>query len=320
VLVRGIGPDGSIVATDSITLTVRQVARRVAIEPLRALVSSSDSVPIRPIARDARGFTIADATIAANAVGVTLNGIWAGPTAIPGIAAATQGTITPVLTGVALPSNNPQAPQVAPSIDVAAITTLKTDTAVAGTTQRVSTVAVLDSNAAAAVGKSILIRAQGNRPDVVTVDASGNATIDWTPPDVAGRYTLTAVRQAASLVTLSDSAGRIIVRRSVVVTPDVSSALTSTVSITAQTVAVNGTLTLTITLKDRFGNLVTSALGNEFTLAAQAGGGTFAAPTCSGGVCTVVYTAPAAAGTDTISVKVFGVDIQNSPIPITITP
>jgi hypothetical protein len=298
---------------------VRQVARRVAIEPLRALVSSSDSIPIRPIARDARGFTIADATIAANPGGVTLNGIWAGPTAIAGAAAI--GTITPVLVGVALPSNNPQAPQVAPAVDVASITILKTDTVVAGSTERISTVTVFDSNAAVAVGSTILVQGPGVRPNSVITDANGNATVDWIPPDLVGRYTLTAVRQVPTLATLSDSAGRIVIRRSVVVTPDVSSALTSSVSITALTVAVNQTLTLTIVLRDRFGNVITAPVGNEFTLAATVGGGTFGAVTCGvNGVCTVVYTAPAAAGTDTISVQILGVDILNSPIQVTITP
>src|SRR5439155_15042194 len=43
VTVQAIAADGSVVAVDSIGETVRQVARRVAVEPLRALVTAPDS-------------------------------------------------------------------------------------------------------------------------------------------------------------------------------------------------------------------------------------------------------------------------------------
>ena len=51
------------IGRDTIADTVRQVARRVQVEPLRALVSVVDSIPFRALARDARGAIIADATI-----------------------------------------------------------------------------------------------------------------------------------------------------------------------------------------------------------------------------------------------------------------
>src|SRR5262249_52382122 len=64
VYVLGIAPDNiTLAARDSITVVVRQVARRVAVEPLRMVLTSNDSFPIRQVARDARGAPIADATI-----------------------------------------------------------------------------------------------------------------------------------------------------------------------------------------------------------------------------------------------------------------
>ena len=88
------GMTGSLVlAVDSVTEVVRQVARHVAVEPLRATISAIDSIPVRNVARDARGAVIADATITSVATNIALHGIWAGPTAISG--ASSSGTITP---------------------------------------------------------------------------------------------------------------------------------------------------------------------------------------------------------------------------------
>ena len=108
VLVLGIASDGSTVAIDSITETVRQVARRANVEPLRAVETGPDSIPIKPVARDARGAAIADATVIATPAGIPLNGIWAGPS---NVTAATAGSITPTVIGLSLPENNPLAPQ-----------------------------------------------------------------------------------------------------------------------------------------------------------------------------------------------------------------
>jgi hypothetical protein len=106
VAVLGIASDGSTVAIDSITETVRQVARRVNVEPMRAIETAADSIPIKPVARDARGAAIADATIVLTAVGTPVNNIngvnWAGPSVLTTF---TGGTITPTLIGVALPEN-----------------------------------------------------------------------------------------------------------------------------------------------------------------------------------------------------------------------
>ena len=86
------------------------MARRVNVEPLAAIETAADSIPVKPVARDARGAAILDATIAIGAVGTPvnlINGInWAGPTVLTNF---TGGSITPTLSGVALPESNPLA-------------------------------------------------------------------------------------------------------------------------------------------------------------------------------------------------------------------
>jgi hypothetical protein len=324
VSVFALAPDGiSIIGVDSVTVGVRQVARRVQVEPLRSLMTVLDSIPIKPLARDARGAEIADATVTVAPSGTTLtSGIWAGPN--PTAAASTQATITPTLTGVALPVNNPLAPQVSVVVDPATLTLAVLDTVKAGTTLKVVSTAVLDSNAVAVVGSWVRFRASsGVTPDSVQVGANGLATVSWFPPNIIGRYTLTGLRgKATPLATLADSAGRIVIRRSVEVIASDPDPMTSTfaVSVSPATMAINTTATVTITLKDSFGNLVKAATTSMFTLTMTAGA--FSAIACGSntGICTATYTAPAAAGPAQIAAKILGVDIFGSPINLTITP
>jgi hypothetical protein len=320
VQVQGIMPDGfNIAAVDSFTVVVRQVARRVAVEPLRGQLTNIDSIPIRPVARDARGAPIADATILAESSDLNVHGIWVGPTTLPAGGTSIQGTILPSLSGVAVPQNNPGAPQIPVSVDPAIITVVKVDTLTAGATSRSITLAVLDSNAIPAVGQWVRLSAtDGSVADSVQVAADGQVTIAWTPPDLAGTYTLTAVRSAPVLFTRSDSAGRIIVKKTVVVIADVPASANSNVTMNATTLAVNTTATITINVRDRFGNLVRTATAADFAVTNSAGGGTITGMTCSLGTCTATYTAPAVPGTDVLSVKIGGVDILGSPITITI--
>jgi hypothetical protein len=317
--VFALAPDGiSILGVDSVTETVRQVARRVAVDPLRALVTFIDSIPIKPVARDARGAEIADATVTAAVTGSAItNGIWLGPN--PFTTSGTQATITPSLTGIALPSSNPLAPQVPVVTDQAVITLGALDTVKAGTTTRTVGTTVFDSNAVAAIGSWVRFRASaGATPDSVQVDGNGFATVTWVPPNLAGPYTLTGIRgKQTPMTTVADSAGRIVIRRSVVVIANDPDAATSTVSVSASTVASNGTATVTIVVKDHFGNTVKTATPADFALTTSRGA--FSALACVQGVCTATYTAPATAGADNITVKILGVDIVFSPIVLTIT-
>jgi hypothetical protein len=178
---------------------------------------------------------------------------------------------------------------------------------------------VFDSNAVAAIGSWVRFRASaGATPDSVQVDGNGFATVTWVPPNLAGPYTLTGIRgKQTPMTTVADSAGRIVIRRSVVVIANDPDAATSTVSVSASTIASNGTATVTIVVKDHFGNTVKTATPADFALTTSRGA--FSALACVQGVCTATYTAPATAGADNITVKILGVDIVFSPIVLTIT-
>ncbi len=319
VAVEAIAPDGStIIGKDTITETIRQVARRLNVEPLRALMTVIDSIAISPVARDARGAIIADATVGISAAGVNVHGPWAGPNAAnsPG----GQGTITPTLVGVAVPDSNPLAPQVSVIVNPAAITIPKLDSVKAGATGRVYSTTVLDSNAAPAVGNWVRFSVSGGAtPDSVQVDGNGVATVTWTPPNVANAYTLTGTRSSSNPTIPVTSTGRVVIKRSVVVVASDPAASQSTIAVTGgvTSIAASGTTTVTIVVKDQFGNVVTTATPASFTLTATRG--TFGAVTCTLGTCTVTYTAPATAGADSISAKILGAEILLSPITLTIT-
>jgi hypothetical protein len=314
--VLGIGPDLSVVAIDSITETVRQVARRVAVEPLRAVITSGDSIPILPVARDARGAPIPDATINVLPSGIPLNGIWAGPATV---IAPVLATITPSLTGVALPQANPLAPQVAVSVDVAQVTIFPLVPVIAGATQVAVSVVMLDSLAQPAFNSTMSFGSPSTpAPGPVQADGSGTVNLIWTPRDTAGTYTLTGVRAVPTLNTLADSAGKIAVRQTVTVLADVPSSLKSFVSMSAVSIGMGLTAVVTVRVNDKFGNPVKTATPASFAITSGAGGGTFSGAACTLGICTVTYTAPAAPGPDSVSVKILGLDILLSPIALTI--
>ena len=130
-------PDGfSVVAVDSVTETVRQVARHLGVEPLRVVLTANDSVSLKPVARDARGAAIPDATITLTvAAGIPITG-QLGRARLRG-RSNENGVDHPGPHRRALPDSNPPAPQV--PVDrrcCPVVTLLKPDTVVAGTTQR----------------------------------------------------------------------------------------------------------------------------------------------------------------------------------------
>jgi hypothetical protein len=320
VIVQGVAPDGStIVATDSLTQIVRQVARYANVEALRALMSATDSIPMKAVARDARGAVIADATVSVfSSVGVPFNAPWAGPNLILNV--SVSGVLTPAITGIALPDSNPLAPQVPVVINVANLTVPKADTVKAGHTQIGIPITVFDSTGLPALGAPVAFGSSfGPVPATVVTDINGQAVAVWTPPDSAAYYTLTGVRPATPLATLADSTGRIVVRRSVQVIAGDPDPTKSTVEVTSTSVVnTTGTTTVTVKVRDIFGNIVKTATPADFI--ATPTRGTFLAPfSCALGVCTATYQAPATAGADSISVQIGGIDIQFSPLTITIT-
>jgi hypothetical protein len=318
VFVQGVAPDGStIVATDSVVEIVRQVARYANVEALRALMSATDSIPMKPVARDARGAVIADATVTvATALNVPFTAPWAGPNVV--VNASVVGVLTPAVTGLTLPDSNPLAPQVPVVINAASLVVPKADTVKAGHTQIGIPVTVFDSTGLPAVGAPVAFGASfGPVPATVVTDINGQAVAVWTPPDSAAYYTLTGVRPATPLATLADSTGRIVVRRSIQVIASDPDTAKSTVEITATSIAANGSATVTVKVRDAFNNIVKTAAPTDFTVTVTRG--TIGAFSCSSGVCTATYTAPATAGADGISVQIGGFDIHFSPLTLTIT-
>src|SRR5205085_5344211 len=151
VIVRALAPDGStVVATDTITEVVRQVARRILIEPQRVTLSVVDSIPYASRARDARGAIISDATTGAIPVGTAINGGRIGPNA-PNTPTS-LATVSPTLTGVALPDSNPLAPQVPVIVLASGVNLIGADTVKAGATGRLVSVTLLDSTGSPAIG------------------------------------------------------------------------------------------------------------------------------------------------------------------------
>jgi hypothetical protein len=293
---------------------VRQVARRVAVEPLRADMSAEDSIPFRAVARDARNIRIADATITISTTVITTHGIWAGPITVgPGGA---TGVITPALSGVARPEANPLAPQIATVIDESVIAIHANQTVVAGSAASALTVSgvAFDSTGKAAAGRTVFFAvSSGATPGNAAINSDGSFSQIWTLPTVADHYTLTGIFD-----TSTETQGRVVLRRSVTVTPDVPSETRTTVTISNATLAVNGTATLQVTVRDRFGNVVKTATPADFVASANAGGGTFSGAACTLGVCTVTYTAKATPGADVIRIQVQGVDVLGSPINVTV--
>jgi hypothetical protein len=316
VSVAAFGPDNKqIGAAETITMTVRQVARRVAVEPLRVDISTEDSIPFRSVARDARGFRIADASISLATVGINTHGIFAGPTIVgPG---GGVGSSTPSLTGVARPELNPLAPQIPVVVHDMQMNIRPSQSVVAGSAGATISLTgiALDSTGQPAVGRLIVFSVSGGAtPSNVQVNAAGGFTQTWTLPTIADHYTLTGVLPGSTL----DPFDHTVIRRSVTVSPDVPSETKTTVTITNTTLAVNATATLTVTVRDRFNNVVKTAVPGDFVTSANAGGGTFSGAGCNLGVCTVTYTAKATPGADVIRVRIGGVDVLGSPINIVV--
>jgi hypothetical protein len=139
----------------------------------------------------------------------------------------------------------------------------------------------------------------------------------WTPPNTAGRYTLTGARAAIAVLLAIPRAARHSTECHGV--RDVPSALQCRESNKRREHNRDGSQR---SRRGPVGNISKGAKGTDFTLTSAAGGGTFGVLTCSSGICTAIYTAPAAAGTDNITVTVTatGIQVLNSPVVMTISP
>ena len=100
-------------------------------------------------------------------------------------------------------------------------------------------------------------------------------------------------------------------RQSVRVFAAAPNAAQTTLAVSDSVRAVGQTATVTVTVKDAFGNPVLDATGASFAAAASAG--TLGAFSCASGVCTATYTAPATVATHTISATIGGTAVTGSP-------
>lgn len=143
---------------------------------------------------------------------------------------------------------------------------------------------------------------------LVQTGDDGGADIGFTLSTAVGRHRLIVTSGKGGLFT------RNIDVTAAVVSP---SASQSTLALSANSVAANGSLTAIVSVKDASGATLASATASSFT--ATATGGTLGYWTCSNGVCTATYTAPPSAGNATISATIGGTNISGSPATVTIT-
>ncbi|MFI5312430.1 MAG: hypothetical protein ACHQQ3_14425 [Gemmatimonadales bacterium] len=312
--VLAVRADGSTADVDSVTAVVRQVARRVAVEPFAAQITEVDSMLMNPNARDARGHVIADATLTVTPTLVDfVNG------RVIGVArgGAYLGSVLAALTGAADPANNPAAPQVPYTNDGASVSVTVADSAVADTSTRVFHLSVLSAPGVFAVGQWVRFFASGGVafPDSAQADASGQVIGNWAPPNTSQRWTFSAMLAGAPLpLTAADSTGRLLLRRSIFVKPATPLATLSTATVPSAVPHLT-IANITVTVRDAFGNVVTSALPAQVTFATTAPGGFVGAGTCVLGLCTYPYNAPPAAGSDSITISVLGVPLPAPPNP-----
>jgi hypothetical protein len=320
IAVVGRYPDGTIADRDTITATVRQVARRITIAPRSAQITSGDSVPARLGAADARANVIADATVTATTLnGLTLSGTYLKGTTTSG---TLNGTAFAAVTGVAALANNPTAPalpavvvdtsnvQIVPAISIAA--------GAGGSAQAISL--VLRSPTGGALANAwVRFKATAGTvsADSVQTDAAGNVSVSWTPPTAAGVHVLTGtLASAGAPITATDSAGFVVLRRKVTITAGAASPTASSVAIRTATFVAGDTATVTLTVKDAFGNFATATTFADVVITPT--GGTIGGVNCLSGVCTTIFTATTA-GAGSIAASVGGTAVTGSPLALTVT-
>ena len=293
VTVQALAPDGTtILASDVVSETVRQVANRANVEALRALMSATDSIPVKAVARDARG---ADHRRCHGQRRIQYR------RHIPRSVGRTERDRQRRRGGRAHADDHrhdASGQQPARAADSGGHQPLEHHGAEGGHREGRSNAddgfdhGVRLDRAAGAGAPIVFYTSLGTLPATAVTDINGQAVVVWTPPDSAGYYTLTGIRPASgALTTLADSTGRIVVRRSIRVIADPTQ---STVEVTAASIAANGTTTVTVKVRDVFGNLLKTAMPNDLTVTITRGAvGAFS---CSLGVCTATYTAPATGG------------------------
>jgi hypothetical protein len=319
VAVVGINPDGTKADSDTITYSIRQIAARAAVEPLAIQMTDLDTVPVKAVARDVRGYAIGDATVTATpSAGLDLTG---GRLTVTTPATTFSGTLTVSVTGSSLASANPGAPATTLVLDATAVSVTPANTYSADALNRTQNISLLlkTSGGNPLANQWVRFVARGGivSADSVLSDATGAVTMTWTPSTTAGRQVLTGFARPAGVIgAIADSSGLIVLRRSVVITAGAPVTAMSTASIRTANMRAADTASVIVRVKDAVGNLVTSTVPTDVGLIVT--GGFLGATTCDGGVCTALYTATTVPG-GSVNAQLGGVDVSGSPIAIAIT-
>ncbi|HEV8410179.1 MAG TPA: invasin domain 3-containing protein, partial [Gemmatimonadaceae bacterium] len=155
------------------------------------------------------------------------------------------------------------------------------------------------------------------KPTVAATAFGTSTSLTFTNGVATGSMILTTVETAVVATTDGTLSAATTNRLTVVVSAGAASAATSTESVSPTSLAPNGTATVTVTVKDALGNIITGATSAVFVATPSAG--SIGAFTCVNGVCTATYTAPATAGTPTVGVTIGGTAVSGSPVGVTVS-
>jgi hypothetical protein len=295
VAVRALAADGTLLASDTVSVVVRQIARVVHVAPADADLTPGDSIPVAVTAVDGRGHLIADADFQPAMAGAVYR---AGRIVVPVTAAAGQrATLAMSVVGVAQPNTYPVAATADPAPDSARVRVRVPAPATAGDTSSAAasdlTTTVLD--AAGRPRTSVWVRFKVPAgavvgADSVMTDGAGVARARWALPTRAGSYTATAVVLADLAAGVRpDSAGQIVLRRSATVVPGAPAAVVLRAALPA-TAPLGSALAPApvVQVEDAYGNPVPqSGIAVSVSLAGTAPGftltGTLAAVTDADG-------------------------------------
>jgi hypothetical protein len=135
-----------------------------------------------------------------------------------------------------------------------------------------------------------------------------------------GVVSVPLVLYAAEVARISVTDGVIVSaagdRLSVTVAPASANAATSSVSVSDTAVVSGGVVTVTVTLRDEFGNLFTAAVPSDFDISAS--DGELSGFTCTGGICSATFAAPTGPTTAQIGASLAGSPLAGSPIEVNV--
>jgi adhesin/invasin len=264
-------------------------------------------------------------TVATNSNGIATVGAWTMPV-LAGVTATLSASVATIEETVTFSATTAAGSVARLRVTAGGLTTLATTAGAANTI----TITALDANnntVAGYVGTKSLtftgatVSPLGNLPTVNLTNFGSATSVTFTSGVATATLVLTKAESAA--ITASDgSVGGLGSSLLVTVTPGNASAGTSEVSAGALSVAQSGTTTITVTVLDAERNPVTSATADTFVAArstSAGAAGALGAFSCSSGVCTAIYTAPAASGTNSIAVTIASVAIVGSPLAM-VTP